>query len=83
MVDAQRSVYWEKFSAAFTRVSVFLSDLQEVKCEYFRGWDSNRDLTDVHEDRLDSDLFRGYTQSGFHRPEPGRDKHRRTFNVKN
>lgn len=69
LVHTHRELYCNRLSAVFTDISSSLSGLQEVKCEYSRGWDAKRNLKAVLEDQMDSDLHRGFTQSGLHRAD--------------
>jgi len=46
-----------------------LTAFQDVECQYSRGWDQDKPLSTVCLDQVESDIKRGYTQSGFHRAD--------------
>ena len=68
-IDQERRRYMDDLSEAFSGVSRFLTELQPVKCQYLRGWDQQRDLAEIYKEQTESDLRRGYTQSGYHRAD--------------
>jgi DNA replication and repair protein RecF len=68
-IHVHRELYCQRFSAIFEEISGALTELHEIKCEYHRGWANQKDLATVYQEEMDSDLKRGYTQSGFHRAD--------------
>ena len=68
-IDDYRQAYIEQFTTVFVRILGALSDLQDVKCLYHRGWERDNELGSVYEKQLELDLKRGYTHSGFHKAD--------------
>lgn len=68
-IHDSRERYFQAFSAVFTEISRFLSGHEQVKCDYYAGWDISRGLAAEIENQLSSDLKRGFSQRGFHRAD--------------
>ena len=70
MIDEYRREYFQGFSAQYTKlISDFTDFGSSVSCEYVRGWDESKSLEDVYANAEESDLRRGFTQSGFHKAD--------------
>ncbi|MEX2326339.1 MAG: DNA replication and repair protein RecF, partial [Pseudomonadales bacterium] len=65
----QRANYFTSLASRFAEVSARLSGLAGVTCRYHKGWEGEEGLGPVLERQVDSDLQRGYTQSGPHRAD--------------
>ena len=68
-VHRQRLEWLGAFEERFHRTCGQLSRLADVTCTYQRGWDANETLQQVLSRQGESDLARGYTQSGFQRAD--------------
>lgn len=68
-IHLSRQRYFAEFSAVFSEISRFLSGHEQVKCDYYAGWDIKRGLAIETSEHLDSDLRRGFSQRGYHRAD--------------
>jgi DNA replication and repair protein RecF len=65
----QRADYFTSLASRFAEVSARLSGLAGVTCRYHKGWEGEGGLGPVLARQADSDIQRGYTQSGHHRAD--------------
>ncbi len=68
-IDAQRSDYMSRIEPVFREISERLLQMDEVGIQYFRGWDRDRELSDVYHADIEMDKKRGYSQKGFQRAD--------------
>ena len=68
-MDFFRQGYMQQFSGVFSDVMTQLSSEQDVRLEYFRGWNQDRRLEEIYRQELPQDEKRGYTRKGFQRAD--------------
>jgi len=68
-IHQSRQRYFTAFATVFAEISRFLSGHEDVKCDYYPGWDVTRGLALETNEQLESDLRRGFSQRGFHRAD--------------
>jgi DNA replication and repair protein RecF len=68
-IHGQRKRYFDALESCFIGVASDLAGIDGVKCTYRKGWDGEDGLVPVLQRLTDSDIQRGYTQSGYHRAD--------------
>ncbi len=68
-LDKLRIRYHEQLAPVFSEICRFLSGPEDVKCDYWPGWDRKKRLEQIMVTQQESDKTRGFTQSGFHRAD--------------
>lgn len=63
-IDGFRRAYIQDLKPVFERTLGELLDLSDFQLSYYRGWDKDRDLTDVLAASLERDRAMGHTQAG-------------------
>ncbi len=69
LLDQLREGYMERYVPLFQALCQDLMELQQVTCEYRKGWGNEKSLTEDYEADLSLDRKRGYTQRGFQRAD--------------
>ncbi|MDA1370869.1 MAG: DNA replication/repair protein RecF [Proteobacteria bacterium] len=70
-VDCARALYFERFVPIFNRVyeSLAKSEVGPLSLTYSRGWDAEKELSDVLLENRHTDIKYGATQNGPHRAD--------------
>jgi len=68
-LDQYRAEYIESFQAPFQKVVQEISGMEEIRLDYYRGWERDGDLLEIYEKEVESDQKRGFTQKGFQRAD--------------
>lgn len=68
-IDLMRAEWMASFEQHFSEICGQLSRLMDINCSYQRGWDVKATLPELLDRQRDSDMERGYTQSGFQRAD--------------
>lgn len=68
-LDQIRRRYFDAFVPVFERTLARLLDIEGLSLKYYRGWDSERPLSEALASNLLRDRELGYTQSGPHRAD--------------
>lgn len=63
-VDQLRREYFEQLLPVFHKVLGELTDLDDIKVSYYRGWDKERPLSEVLQESAHRDMQSGYTYMG-------------------
>ena len=69
ILTTQRAVYVEQLRPFFERFLAALIDIQDLKVEFYPGWNLKVSLEEVLDEMLVSDSKRGFTQAGPHRAD--------------
>lgn len=64
LIDQHRQAYIEKLKPVFNDVISELASLEDLTLQYYRGWDRDKDLSQVLQQNHRRDLQLGYTQAG-------------------
>jgi DNA replication and repair protein RecF len=68
-IDEQRKRYVELYQPFFADVAGKLSGMEEVRLDYYRGWNRGTDLRDIYQKESGLEQKRGFTQKGFQRAD--------------
>jgi DNA replication and repair protein RecF len=68
-IDQQRTQYVDLYRPLFAEVVGKLAGIEEVRFDYYRGWNREADLRDIYLKESDLEKKRGFTQKGFQRAD--------------
>ena len=68
-LDLARTNYLKEYLPVFEKAVMELSGLEEVRFDYFRGWDGQSSLLEIYQKDREIDQKRGFTQKGFQRAD--------------
>ena len=68
-IDQQRTQYIELYRPLFAKVALQLAGIEEVRFDYYRGWNNKADIRDIYLKEVELDQKRGFTQKGFQRAD--------------
>ena len=68
-IDQQRTQYIDLYRPLFAKVALQLAGIEEVRFDYYRGWNNKTDIRDIYLKEVELDQKRGFTQKGFQRAD--------------
>ena len=68
-IDQQRAQYIELYRPLFAKVALQLAGIEELRFDYYRGWNNEADIRDIYLKEVELDQKRGFTQKGFQRAD--------------
>lgn len=69
LVHGERQRYFEAFEARLNQFLHYFSLNENIKINYYRGWDKSKSLAEIIEANTAKDIERGFTQTGPHRAD--------------
>ena len=68
-IDRQRAQYIDLYRPLFAKVALQLAGIEEVRFDYYRGWNNKTEIRDIYLKEVELDQKRGFTQKGFQRAD--------------
>ena len=69
LLDKMRADYSREYQEVFLTNCAQMTELSDISCKYYRGWNHDQQLLELYAKEEESDRKRGFTQRGFQRAD--------------